>query len=147
VTALKTKRRILLVDDEVNITSALRRSLSREGYDLVVSNDPHEALGLMKQQKFDMVISDHLMPGMTGIQFTTLVRDRHPDTLRVILTGQPDNKMLMDAINNAEVYRFITKPWDDVQLKVLLSSAFEQLDEQRERRRLQSLVQHWTATS
>jgi len=87
-----------------------------------------------------MVISDHLMPGMTGIEFTKICRDRYPDMMRLMLTGQPDTQMVIEALNHGEVYRFITKPWDDVELKVILSLAFEQLDLTRENRRLLTLV-------
>jgi DNA-binding NtrC family response regulator len=146
-TPTKLIRRILLVDDETRVTTALRRALRNEGYELVECNDPVAGLALMKVQKFDMVISDHLMPNMTGMQFSKLVRDRYPDTLRLMLTGQPDVNMMMEAINHAEVYRFITKPWNDLELKVIISLAFEQLDQQRERSRLHSLVERWAATS
>lgn len=142
-----TSRRILLLDDEEGVTTALRRALRKEPYDITVSNDPREALAKLKIETFDMVISDHLMPGMTGLQFTTIVRDRHPDMMRLILTGQPDVEMVIKAINHGEVYRFITKPWDDLELKVTLSLAFEHLDLQRENRRLSTLVRRWSATS
>src|SRR6267154_1568022 len=122
----QVKRRIIVVDDEEGVTSALRRSLRREGYEISVSNDPKEALVRLKSESFDLVISDHLMPGMTGTEFTKLCRDRYPDMMRLMLTGQPDTQMVIAAINQGEVYRFVTKPWDDLELKVTLWMAFEQ---------------------
>ncbi len=138
--APKPSRRILVVDDEEGVTNALRRSLRREGYDITASNDPKLALTVLKSEAFDMVISDHLMPGMTGLEFTKIVHDRYPDMMRLMLTGQPDLQMVIEAINHGEVYRFVTKPWDDLELKVTLSLAFEQLDLTRENRRLLALV-------
>ncbi|MBK7864767.1 MAG: response regulator [Archangiaceae bacterium] len=133
-------RRILVVDDEEGVTSALRRSLRREGYEIATSNDPKEALVRLKTETFDLLISDHLMPGMTGTEFTKICRDRYPDMMRLMLTGQPETQMVIKAINEGEVYRFVTKPWDDLELKVTLWMAFEQLDLVRENRRLLTLV-------
>jgi two-component system, probable response regulator PhcQ len=133
-------RRIFVVDDEEGVTSALRRSLRRDGYEIATCNDPKEALVRLKTETYDMLISDHLMPGMTGTELVKICRDRYPDMMRLMLTGQPDTQMVIKAINEGEVYRFITKPWDDLELKVTLWSAFEQLDLMRENRRLLTLV-------
>lgn len=133
-------RRILIVDDEENVLKALRRSLRREGYELFFASQPSEGLELLKTTPVDLVLSDHLMPNMTGLEFLKIVRDRHPDCLRVMLTGHADMQTAIDAINQGEIYRFLTKPWDDTDLKVTLFLAFEQLDLQRENRRLLAMV-------
>jgi two-component system, probable response regulator PhcQ len=133
-------RRVLIVDDEENVCKALRRSLRREGYELFVATQPSEALELLKTQPVDLVMSDHLMPDMTGLQFLKIVHDRHPDCLRIMLTGHADMQTAIDAINHGEIYRFLTKPWDDTELKVTLHLAFEQLDLERENRRLLATV-------
>ncbi len=129
-------RRILVVDDEVNICNALRRSLRKEGYEIFVANEPAEGLDVLKKEKIDLVLSDHLMPNMTGLEFLSIVRDRHPDSVRILLTGHADMDTAIKAINDGQVYRFLTKPWDDVELKVTLYLAFEHLDLEREHRRL-----------
>ncbi len=134
------ERRILIVDDEENVLKALRRSLRKEGYELFFANGPREGLELLKQQPVDLVMSDHLMPEMTGLEFLKVVRDRYPDTMRLMLTGHADMQTAIDAINQGEIYRFLTKPWDDTDLKVTLFLAFEQLDLQRENRRLMAMV-------
>src|SRR5262245_10545461 len=95
-------RRFLIVDDEENVTTALRRSLRREGYEITVSNDPKEALQKLKVETFDLVLSDHLMPGMTGTELLKLCRDRQPDMMRLMLTGQADTQMMLAAINQGE---------------------------------------------
>lgn len=141
----KPVRKILLVDDEQHVTRALERALRKEGYDTKAVNDPQAALALLKTEKFDLVISDHLMPGMTGLEFTKLVRDRYPDMMRLMLTGQADLDMVISAINHGEVYRFVKKPWDDAELKMTLSFAFEHLDDLRENRRAGSVVRRWNS--
>jgi two-component system probable response regulator PhcQ len=133
-------RRILIVDDEENVCHALRRSLRKEGYELFFGREPAEGLELLKKQPVDMVISDHLMPNMTGLEFLKLVRDRYPDVMRLMLTGHADMQTAIDAINQGNIYRFLTKPWDDTDLKVTLFLAFEQMDLERENRRLLSMV-------
>lgn len=133
-------KRILIVDDEENVCHALRRSLRKEGYEMFFGHEPAEGLEVLKKQPVDMVISDHLMPNMTGLEFLKVVRDRYPDVMRLILTGHADMQTAIDAINQGAIYRFLTKPWDDTDLKVTLFLAFEQQDLERENRKLVSMV-------
>lgn len=133
-------RMVLIVDDEENVCHALRRSLRREGYEMHFAHQPNQALEMLGQRKFDLVMSDHLMPNMTGLEFLKLVRDRHPDSVRLMLTGHADMQTAIEAINHGEIYRFLTKPWDDTELKVTLHLAFEKLDLERENRRLMATV-------
>jgi two-component system, probable response regulator PhcQ len=133
-------RRILVVDDEENVCKALRRTLKREGYDVTAVTSPAEALELLKKERFDLVMSDHLMPNMTGLEFLKLVHDRYPDSVRIMLTGHADIETAIAAINQGEIYRFLTKPWDDAELKVTLFLAFERLDLERENRKLLATV-------
>ncbi len=131
-----TPRHVLVIDDEENICKALRRSLRRENYEVFIGCDPAEGFRILKQERIDLVISDHLMPGMTGVEFLTLVRDRYPGVMRILLTGHADMATAVRAINEGQIYRFLTKPWDDDALKAELFGAFQQLDEDREHRRL-----------
>lgn len=133
-------RRILIVDDEENVCNALRRSLRKEGYELFFGHEPAQGLEILSKQKVDMVMSDHLMPNMTGLEFLKMVRDRYPDMMRIMLTGHADMQTAIDAINQGNIYRFLTKPWDDTELKVTLFLAFEQLDLERENRKLLAMV-------
>jgi two-component system probable response regulator PhcQ len=133
-------RRILIVDDEENVCRALRRCLKREGYEIFVANSPEEGLRILAQNPVDAVISDHLMPTMTGLEFLKAVRNRFPDCLRIMLTGHADMQTAIDAINHGEIYRFLTKPWDDTEIKVTLFIGFEQLDLERENRALLATV-------
>jgi two-component system, probable response regulator PhcQ len=137
-------RKILVVDDEEHVCSALRRSLRNPAYDVHTSTDARQALELIKVHKFDLIISDHLMPHMSGLQFLKLVRDRHPDSVRIMLTGHSDMQTAIEAINQGDIYRFLTKPWDNTDLKVTLHLAFEKLDLERENRRMMALVRQLT---
>ncbi|MBS2027633.1 MAG: response regulator [Deltaproteobacteria bacterium] len=129
-------RSILIVDDEEFVRNALRRALRREGYQLHFADGPEAGLELLKQTPVDLVMSDQMMPGMTGTEFLSLVRDRCPDTVRILLTGHADMDVAIKAINHGEIYRFLSKPWDDLELKLTLYLAFERLALERQNRRL-----------
>jgi len=135
-------RTVLIVDDEENILSALRRALRREDYTVLTAGEPVEALTLLRQQPVDVVLSDHLMPNMTGLEFLKEVRALHPDVVRIMLTGHAELATAMEAINDGEIYRFLTKPWDDAELKVALHLAFDKLTVERTNRRLLAAIHH-----
>lgn len=102
--------RILLVDDEVAIVDALRRQL-RHSYSVTTAVSGADALQLMADEPaFALVVSDMRMPGMDGAAFLARVRERHPDTVRMLLTGQADMQAAISAINDGQIYRFLTKP-------------------------------------
>ena len=105
---------ILLVDDEANILKSLSRLL--KNYSLTLATSGAEALALAKDTAFDLVISDYRMPGMDGVAFLTQFRQIQPDSIRMILTGYADLEGLQNAINNAEVFRFINKPWTNLEI-------------------------------
>lgn len=132
--------RILLLDDEPAILLALKRTLSRDGYDVLTANTPEEAFALLHSLRVDIVMTDHIMPKMTGLEFLKLVRNRFPEAIRIMLTGQADTATAIDAINQGEIFRFLTKPWDDAELKSTLFTARQVLAEDRENRRLLTLA-------
>ena len=131
---------ILIVDDEDNVRNALRRTLRKDPYDLSFAASGEEALALLEVQPVDLIVSDHLMPGMTGLELLKTVRNLYPEVMRIILTGHADLETAISAINQGEIYRFLTKPWDDVDLKVTLHLALEHLDLERENNRLLDTV-------
>jgi DNA-binding NtrC family response regulator len=132
--------KVLIVDDEESVRNALRRVLEREGYDIITVGHPTKALEVLEREPVDVLITDERMPGMTGMELLTLVRDRYPDTLRIILTGHADLGVAIQAINQGEIYRFLTKPWDDVELKVTLFLAVERLRLERVNQRLVDML-------
>ncbi len=130
------EKNILVVDDEETVRDSLASILSREGYRVSMAESGDEALRILKDQPIQLVISDHNMPQMTGIEFLKLVRERHPHVLRIMLTGDPDPQTIIRSINEGEVYRFIKKPWDNTMLRVTVYFAFETVVLEEENRRL-----------
>ena len=129
-------RNILVVDDEEPVRESLGSLLSREGYVVHKAASAEEGLALLKSESVQVVISDHNMPQMSGVEFLKLVRERHPQVVRIMLTGDPDPKTIIRSINEGEVYRFIRKPWDNTLLRVTVYFAFETVALEQENRRL-----------
>lgn len=127
---------ILTVDDEPAVLNALHRALRSEGYRLLRATSGDEALEVLARDNVDMVISDHLMPGMSGLDLLRRVRLLYPRVMRVVVTGHATVDMAIQAINLGEIYRFLTKPWDDAELKLTLRLAFESRRLRQENRRL-----------
>jgi DNA-binding NtrC family response regulator len=131
---------ILVVDDDDNARHGLGLALRSGGYRVSFAASAESALEFLRVEPVDVVISDHCMPGMSGLEFLKLVRDRHPDTVRIMLTGHADMDMAIKAINQGEIYRFLTKPCDRVELQVTLHLACEKLQLERENRRLLAVI-------
>jgi response regulator RpfG family c-di-GMP phosphodiesterase len=137
---MSTPFTILLVDDEINILKALNRLLRTDGYRLLIAESGAEALNLMAHESVDLVISDMRMPEMDGAVFLATVRQKWPDTVRILLTGHADMAQTVSAINHGEIYRFIAKPWNDQELLIIVRQALEQLHLRRENQRLLRLT-------
>jgi signal transduction histidine kinase len=111
---------VLLVDDEENVLNALRRVLRHEPYKICTQSSALKALELLKEQKFQLIISDQRMPEISGIEFLEKARQLSPESIRVMLTGYSDLKTAEEAINRVEIYRFLSKPWNDQDLKATI---------------------------
>ncbi|MCA2981349.1 MAG: response regulator, partial [Myxococcaceae bacterium] len=118
--------RLLLVDDEENILRSLKRVLRRGDWHVETAPDGEAALAMFPQFQPEVVLSDFRMPGMNGVEFLARVKELAPRTQRIMLTGQADQQAIEEAINRSEVFRFISKPWNDAQLVLTVKSAFEQ---------------------
>jgi two-component system NtrC family sensor kinase len=118
--------RLLLVDDEENIRRSLKRVLRRGDWHVETAPDAEVALAMFPQFQPEVVLSDFRMPGMNGVEFLAKVKELSPRTQRIMLTGQADQQAIEEAINRSEVFRFISKPWNDAQLVLTVKSAFEQ---------------------
>lgn len=116
---------VLCVDDEANILSALRRMLALEGFQVVTAESGALALELMEKDTFHVLLTDLQMPGMNGVQLLEKVREKWPDTMRLLLTGTADINSAVAAINQGEIYRYLTKPWIDAELVGVIKSAIE----------------------
>jgi two-component system, probable response regulator PhcQ len=126
---------VLLVDDEPNVTDALKRALRREPYEILTATSGPAALELLERHHVDVVISDEQMPGMSGSVFLSAVRKQFPHTIRMILSGQASLEAAVRAINEGEVYRFFLKPCNptDLAFTVQQALAHKRLEEQSRR--------------
>ncbi len=114
---------LLLLDDDPNILSALTRTLKRDGYRILQATSVTEAFELMARNRVAVVVSDQRMPEMEGTEFLRRVSSLHPETVRIMLTGQLDTQTMTDAINEGAIYKFVAKPWDDAQLRECIADA------------------------
>jgi len=117
------KANILLVDDESNVLRAISRLL--RDYNITALTNAEEALSVAEKTAFDLVISDFRMPGMDGVTFLTKFMSIQPDSIRMILTGYADLESAQTAINVAGVYRFINKPWNNVDITNAVKTGLE----------------------
>ncbi|MFZ2269015.1 MAG: HD domain-containing phosphohydrolase [Azonexus sp.] len=132
---------LLFVDDEPSILSALRRLFRPHGYRIFVAEGGAAGLALLETEKVDLIISDMRMPEMDGATFLKEVRKRWPQTMRILLTGYADVTSTVAAINEGEIYRYISKPWDDVEIVKTVQEALERQQLEAENRRLTALTQ------
>ncbi len=114
---------VLLVDDEANILASLKRTLRREGYDILTAESAAEGFSLLARNDVQIIISDQRMPEMNGTEFLSRVKSLYPNTVRMVLSGYSEISAVTDSINKGAVYRFMLKPWDDEKLKVEVSGA------------------------
>ncbi|MFZ6645306.1 response regulator [Undibacterium sp. TJN25] len=133
-------RRILLVDDEQNILHALHRSLrpiaKRLDIDIEMFTDPQAAIQRLGEERFDFVLSDYHMPRLDGVGFLRIAREIQPDMVRMMLSASADFNTIMGAVNEAEVFRYIVKPWTTSELEQIVQLAVTRHDQLVEERKL-----------
>lgn len=128
------KHTLLFVDDEDNILSALRRLFRREGYEILTATSGPEGLALLQKQAVSLIISDQRMPEMIGAEFLHRAREICPHALRIMLTGFSDIETAIQAVNEGGIHRYISKPWDDAELKMTVRQVLERFElEERNR--------------
>lgn len=132
---------LLCVDDEQNILSALRRLFRHDNYKILTATSGDAGIKLLESEPVDLVISDMRMPEMDGARFLAQVRARWPDTVRILLTGHADIASTVAAINQGEIFRYISKPWDDNDVRLIVRHALERKLLERDKRRLEALTQ------
>lgn len=122
---LATKSVVLLVDDEESILNSLRRLLRGQPYDVVLATSGAQALEIMATRPIDLVMSDARMPGMDGATLLAEVHRLYPATSRILLTGYADLTTIIKAINDGQIHRYISKPWNDEELQLVLQQTLE----------------------
>src|SRR6266567_4492528 len=118
---------ILVVDDEADVVHSVQ-DLLRLDYRVLGATRAEEALKLVQEEEVHIVMTDQRMPEMTGVEFLRRIRGEHPDAVRLLFTGYADIKAVIDAINQGNVYRYITKPWDPDELQSVIKEAVERYD-------------------
>ena len=122
----KSLARVMLVDDEPLILSSYRRALRQIDAEIELVDDPVEALARMEAQPADVVVADYRMPAMNGDEFLERVRQRWPDTTRMLVTAYTDVQMIEDVVRRGEVFRFLTKPTDTNKFRAAVNEAIAQ---------------------
>ncbi len=131
---------LLFVDDEEGVLNALRRIFMDENYTILTANSADKALYILEEKQVHLLVTDHRMPGMTGAELLKAVRERWPETIRIMLTGYADVNSIMGAVKEGAVYKFITKPWNDEDLRLTVSLALQQYLLMHENRHLKELA-------
>jgi len=131
---------VLCIDDEANILSSLKRLFRPHGYRVLVADGGPAGLALLEQEAVDVVVCDMRMPGMSGAEVLEQVRLRWPETVRILLTGYADVSSTIAAINRGEIYRYISKPWDDNEILLTVRDALERKLLKAEKQRLEALT-------
>jgi putative nucleotidyltransferase with HDIG domain len=131
---------VLFVDDEANILKAVQRLLRNEPWDVLIASRGSEALELLEQTPAQVVVSDQRMPEMSGVDLLQAIRERRPNVVRMMLTGYTEMNVAVEAINRGEIFRLITKPWNDEELKATLRQAFDHFDLKEEIKRLNQVT-------
>jgi response regulator RpfG family c-di-GMP phosphodiesterase len=130
-----SKPSILLVDDEPEILYSLR-GLLRQEFNLHTAQSGAEALQILQQHPVHVIMTDQRMPQMTGVELLRQAQGKYPEAIRIVFTGYADIKAVVDAINQGQVYRYLTKPWDPDELLTVLHEACRHHDRIVEQQRL-----------
>jgi response regulator RpfG family c-di-GMP phosphodiesterase len=117
--------RLLVVDDETPILHALQRTFEAAGFVVTACHDPLEALEALKARTYQVISVDYMMPGMTGAEFLSRAKAMQPDTMRILITAAHDFSAAVDAVNNGEIFRILSKPWNRSELLSCVRQAFD----------------------
>ena len=135
------KIRILYIDDEEHNLNAFKASFRRM-YDIFTAISPQEGKRILEENDIEIIITDQRMPLMTGVEFLESIIEEYPDPMRILLTGYTDIQAHIDAVNKGQIYRYMTKPWNEEELKMFVRQAYEVFSLRKENKVLtKSLIQ------
>ena len=120
----QNKINVLYVDDEINNLNSFNAAFRRE-YNIFIATSGKEGLELLKNNKIHIIITDQRMPEMSGVDFLVEVLKEFPDPVRLLLTGYSNMEAVVDAVNMGKIYYYLTKPWDEQGIKIIIKNAFE----------------------
>ena len=132
---------MLVVDDEAPILHALQRTFEAAGFEVTACGDPHDALEEMKKRDYNVISVDYMMPGMTGAEFLSRAKLMQPDSMRILITAAHDFSAAVDAVNNGEIFRILSKPWNRGELLACVRQAFDTFSLKIKNRQLAEVVQ------
>jgi two-component system sensor histidine kinase/response regulator len=118
------KPRILYVDDDPHQLSAFKAAF-RRNYDIFIAHSASKGKEELKKQAIDIIITDQRMPDMTGVEFLESIVEEYPDLIKILMTGYTDLKEAASAINKGKIYCYLNKPWDEVELTMILKNAYD----------------------
>jgi type II secretory ATPase GspE/PulE/Tfp pilus assembly ATPase PilB-like protein/FixJ family two-component response regulator len=133
---------LLLVDDEAGVLNALRRVFADENYRIHTASSAAEALALLEKETVHLIVTDHRMPGMSGAEFLREAKMKWPEIIRIMLTGFADVQSIMGAVKDGAVFKFITKPWNDEDLRLTVSLGLQQYVLLQENRKLKEMARN-----
>ena len=131
---------LLIIDDEIEITKSIARQF-RKKYKVFSATSAKEGLAIMEKEHIQVILSDQRMPEMTGVDFFSVIKDKYPDALKLLITGYSDIEAVIGAINEGQVFRYVTKPWNPDELESIVREAFEKYELITNNRRLMLSLQ------
>ena len=139
------KRTILFVDDEEKVLKSLQRGLiDEEAYSCLFATSGKQALDLLEKHEVHVICTDMRMPEMNGLELLKIVKEKYPQIVRLVLSGYTQVGMLLTAINQGEIFKFITKPWKlEEEFKGVIQQAIEYYDLKAERDRLAAELEQY----
>ena len=145
---MEETRTILFVDDEEKVLKSLQRGLLDDPYNCLFATSGKEALTLLEQHEVHVICTDMRMPEMNGLELLKIVKEKYPQIVRLVLSGYTQVGMLLTAINQGEIFKFITKPWRlEEEFKSVLQQAVEYYNLRAERDKLASEVENLKGAS
>jgi len=134
---------LLFVDDEPNVLRSLNRIFIDDDFQIELASDAEEALRYLEMNKVDLILSDHNMPGMTGVEFLSKAKVIRPESIRMLITGRGDMDVALQAINKGQIYRFFSKPWEDEELHISIIRSLEFVQAQRKMRDQENEIERY----
>lgn len=115
---------VLYIDDEVHNLVSFKAAFRRH-YNIFTADSAEEGKSILESEEIHIILSDQRMPKMTGIAFFESILKSHPEPIRILITGYTDINAVIDAINKGEVYKYLTKPWNEADVRIYIDKAFE----------------------
>lgn len=120
----ESKINVLYVDDEINNLVSFKATF-RIKYNVMTAVSGEEAQRVLDSKPVEIIITDQRMPNMTGVEFLESIIEKHPDPMRILLTGYADLNAVIDAVNKGKIFHYLTKPWNEEELDMTIKRAYD----------------------